>query len=423
MTTINIGRVRMAFKGAWDNATAYVALDTVEHNGSSYAAIQDVPVNTQPPNATYWALIAQKGTDGADGATGATGPQGLQGPQGIQGPSGPTGPQGETGATGPQGPQGQTGSAPEHEWSGSQLRFKNPNGTWASFVDLIGPQGNQGPQGVEGPQGPTGPAGPDGAQGPQGPQGAVGPSGPAGPTGSGVAYGSDVATYAANASNVGDIYFHTGNGTVYSIDAQNVYTALGTWELDPTTIASLQSQINTKLNASAYTAADVLAKIKTVDGGASGLDADLLDGKHGSFFQDAGNINTGTLGIGRLPVATQAEAEAGSSATVLMTPQRVGQAISAMREGLGYNQTWQTLGGSRSFGTTYQNTTGSPIMVHARHMAANVNVVARMGPSSANVLYLASPAGAYTSITFVVPQGWYYKVDSNDSLNVWSELR
>ena len=37
---------------------------------------------------------------------------------------------------------------------------------------------------------------------------------------------------------------------------------------------------NNKLDASAYTAADVLAKVKTVDGDGSGLDADLLDGAH-----------------------------------------------------------------------------------------------------------------------------------------------
>lgn len=39
-----------------------------------------------------------------------------------------------------------------------------------------------------------------------------------------------------------------------------------------------------KLDSSAYTAADVLSKIKTVDGVGSELDADLLDGKHGSEY-------------------------------------------------------------------------------------------------------------------------------------------
>ena len=42
---------------------------------------------------------------------------------------------------------------------------------------------------------------------------------------------------------------------------------------------------NDKLETSAYTAADVLTKIKTVDGAGSGLDADLLDG----YNQDTAN--------------------------------------------------------------------------------------------------------------------------------------
>lgn len=44
------------------------------------------------------------------------------------------------------------------------------------------------------------------------------------------------------------------------------------------------TQVNTKLDSSAYTAADVLSKVKTVDGVDSGLDADLLDGKQGNEY-------------------------------------------------------------------------------------------------------------------------------------------
>jgi len=47
---------------------------------------------------------------------------------------------------------------------------------------------------------------------------------------------------------------------------------------DPNFATTISNQIGTKLNSSSYTAADVLAKIKTVDGAGSGLDADLLDG-------------------------------------------------------------------------------------------------------------------------------------------------
>jgi hypothetical protein len=43
-----------------------------------------------------------------------------------------------------------------------------------------------------------------------------------------------------------------------------------------------------KLDGASYTAADVLSKLLTVDGAASGLDADLLDGNHAAAFLLAG---------------------------------------------------------------------------------------------------------------------------------------
>lgn len=55
-------------------------------------------------------------------------------------------------------------------------------------------------------------------------------------------------------------------------------------ELTQAIEGEITSQVSTKLDASAYTAADVLSKVKTVDGSDSGLDADLLDGKHGSEY-------------------------------------------------------------------------------------------------------------------------------------------
>jgi len=53
---------------------------------------------------------------------------------------------------------------------------------------------------------------------------------------------------------------------------------------DPNFATTVTASIGTKLNASDYTAADVLTKIKTVDGSGSGLDADTLDGSHASAF-------------------------------------------------------------------------------------------------------------------------------------------
>jgi hypothetical protein len=46
--------------------------------------------------------------------------------------------------------------------------------------------------------------------------------------------------------------------------------------------SNLNTEVGEKLDASEYTAADILTKIKTVDGSTSGLDADLLDGLNSS---------------------------------------------------------------------------------------------------------------------------------------------
>lgn len=54
-------------------------------------------------------------------------------------------------------------------------------------------------------------------------------------------------------------------------------------------ITNLQSLLDSKLNSSSYTANDVLSKMKSVDGSGSGLDADLLDGKHYSDIVN-GNV-------------------------------------------------------------------------------------------------------------------------------------
>jgi hypothetical protein len=45
---------------------------------------------------------------------------------------------------------------------------------------------------------------------------------------------------------------------------------------------NLNTEVGEKLDATEYTAADILTKIKTVDGASSGLDADLLDGLNAS---------------------------------------------------------------------------------------------------------------------------------------------
>lgn len=58
MSTI-IGRVRPVFRGEWDPASAYAALDMVRSadGQASYTALKDVPAGTALSDATYWDKI------------------------------------------------------------------------------------------------------------------------------------------------------------------------------------------------------------------------------------------------------------------------------------------------------------------------------------------------------------------------------
>ena len=85
------------------------------------------------------------------------------------------------------------------------------------------------------------------------------------------------------------------NGYLTKTDAASIYQPKGNYltsvpeeyvtetELTAKGYATT-TQVNTKLDSSAYTATDVLSKVKTVDGVDSGLDADLLDGKQGNEY-------------------------------------------------------------------------------------------------------------------------------------------
>src|SRR5690242_7273242 len=99
----------MNFQGDYNPLTSYVVGDVVTIDGSSYGALQNT-LGNDPPNASYWQLLALRGDIGPTGPigeTGATGPTGAAGNDAmLTGPIGPTGPTGDIGLTGPTGPTG-----------------------------------------------------------------------------------------------------------------------------------------------------------------------------------------------------------------------------------------------------------------------------------------------------------------------------
>ena len=65
MATLNLGRIKPVFRGAYAGGTAYVVDDIVTDSGETFICILASTGNATS-NATYWTKLAQKGTDGTD---------------------------------------------------------------------------------------------------------------------------------------------------------------------------------------------------------------------------------------------------------------------------------------------------------------------------------------------------------------------
>jgi hypothetical protein len=111
-----------------------------------------------------------------------------------------------------------------------------------------------------------------------------------GGTGSTTAAGARTAIGVSTVGNTGAYSDLTGIPSTFTPSAHSHVIA------DTT---GLQTALDDKLASSAYTAADVLSKLVTVDGATSTLDADLLDGQEGTYYLAYTNF-TGTPTLGSL---------------------------------------------------------------------------------------------------------------------------
>lgn len=95
---------------------------------------------------------------------------------------------------------------------------------------------------------------------------------------------------------------------------------------------------------------------------------------------------------------------------------------------IGWGQTWQNVSGSRAVNTSYQNTTGRPIMVSVTAFGATQGQLQMSSDNSAwvGVSDLGRTVGG-TNYTWgaqaVVPNNYYYRVSGATTLAIWAELR
>ena len=78
----------MNWLGAWASGTTYAVNDGVSNDGVSYICTA-VTTGNEPPNSSYWDVMADQGATGAAGAAGADGEDGEDGATGPIGPIGP----------------------------------------------------------------------------------------------------------------------------------------------------------------------------------------------------------------------------------------------------------------------------------------------------------------------------------------------
>ena len=111
----------------------------------------------------------------------------------------------------------------------------------------------------------------------------------------------------------------------------------------------------------------------------------------------------------------------------LVSPAKVKAAIVANApEPIGVGQTWQNMAGSRSVGTSYQNTTGRPIMVSICTLSVN-RTNFQVSTDNSTWVTVGSLAG-YGNIgdekssQIIVPDNHYYRA-TGGSLSIWAELR
>lgn len=145
----------------------------------------------------------------------------------------------------------------------------------------------------------------------------------------------------------------------------------------------------------------------------------------GRVLDDTLVVNTGGTQTGLLGDQSTATWQAGSGTTQsLVSPANVAAAIAALAPlGLGISQSWGSY--ARSSGTSYQNTTGKPIMIAVRAVG---NDAQGLQVSSDNSTWYGNgiigiQGTHYDDAWAVVPNGHYYRLSGANTVAYWHELR
>jgi hypothetical protein len=141
-------------------------------------------------------------------------------------------------------------------------------------------------------------------------------------------------------------------------------------------------------------AAKVLEKLLTVDGASSGLDADKLDGQEGSYYQNAGNMNAGTLPAARLG---NAAIKSGDAIVGVSGVEFSGVSSSA---GHGGHLDFRYNGSSADYTSRVIEEASGAIAVYASSLAISGALLPRTNPTAGTI-------SISLELSYTPPRGWY----------------
>lgn len=157
-----------------------------------------------------------------------------------------------------------------------------------------------------------------------------------------------------------------------------------------------------------------------------------LDGSDWNILDDTIVVNIFGTQIGRLGDQPTSTWETGTGTTEsLVSPAKVAASATEVVSdyALGVGQTWQSLAGSRSLNTTYQNTTGRPISVSVAAQpggshTASLEVSANSDMSSSVIIARQRDINGQTTCDGIIPNSIYYRLNlGNGFIAYWAELR
>lgn len=143
---------------------------------------------------------------------------------------------------------------------------------------------------------------------------------------------------------------------------------------------------------------------------------------------DATNLSIGTVNSARLPQATESAVGAAEIATTTEVitgtdNQRIVTPLQFKNASSGWGQSVSNVTSSRVAGTTYTNTTGSPIFISVMLAAAGINrnITLTVGGEVVGIGNNTEQHDKSVTLTFLIPHNVSYKVDG--TFTGWKELR